>query len=303
MKVIVPPVKCQGIKTKLIPAILGNVPMPVAGRWIEPFCGSGVVGLNIHANRATLADSNRHIIELYQAIRDGVITSYMVRTFLEREGRRLEQDGEQYYMEVRTRFNEFCNPLDFLFLNRSCFNGIIRFNSKGKFNVPFCHKPDRFASAYVTKIVNQVKTFAEVLRGRDWEFKVQSFRETLGNVQPEDFVYVDPPYAGRHVDYYNSWTDVDERDLISTLKNLPCRFLLSTWHSNKYRSNPAIQEVWSQPGFHFVTVEHFYHVGSTEVLRNSMTEALVANYPISQANVPPRNGLVTYTELQQALQF
>jgi DNA adenine methylase len=59
----------------------------------------------------------------------------------------LKKGGQDYYLEVRKRFNEFGNPLDFLFLNRSCFNGIMRFNSKGGYNVPFGHKPERFAQA------------------------------------------------------------------------------------------------------------------------------------------------------------
>lgn len=59
-----------------------------------------------------------------------------------------------YYYEVRDRFNESHDPYDFLFLNRSCFNGLMRFNRQHRYNVPYGHNDNRFSKAYVTKIVN-----------------------------------------------------------------------------------------------------------------------------------------------------
>jgi DNA adenine methylase len=158
----------------------------------------------------------------------------------------------------------------------------MRFNGSGRFNVPFCHKPGRFSQAYITKIVNQVRAFSTVVQGRDWQFEVADFRETLLRARQGDFVYVDPPYAGRHVDYFNSWDDEDEADLVRALKALPCNFLLSTWHGNRYRQNAAIQANWATPDFTAAIFEHFYHVGATEDLRNAMTEALIANYPLPE---------------------
>jgi DNA adenine methylase len=154
----------------------------------------------------------------------------------------------------------------------------MRFNQSGKFNVPFCQKTDRFRPAYITKIVNQIKNFKRVLHGRHWQFEVLDFRQTLARVDADDFVYADPPYAGRHVDYFNSWSDADERDLIRLLKELPCRFLLSTWHGNTFRENQSVQDNWQDETFFIRTAEHFYHVGSTEEYRNAMMEALISNY-------------------------
>ena len=91
-------------------------------------------------------------------------------------------------------------------------------------------------------------------------------------------MYADPPYAGRHVDYYNSWSEKDETDLAAALKKLPCRFMLSTWYQNKYRTNPIVQREWNGAEYTVNTIEHFYHVGPTESLRNSMTEALISNF-------------------------
>ncbi len=287
MTTITPPIKCQGIKTKILPFIRESIPPTLDGTWIEPFCGSCVVALNIRPARALLADTNIHIISLYRQIQEDVIDPLMVRTFLEQEGRQLSREGEPYYYAVRSKFNKDHNPLDFLFLNRACFNGVMRFNQKGLFNVPFCHKPNRFRPAYITKIVNQVKNLREAMRGRQWRFEVLDFQQTLARARENDFVYADPPYAGRHVDYFNAWSDENESHLIHTLQKLPCRFILSTWHSNQYRANHSIQDNWQEPDFFTRTCEHFYHVGSTEELRNAMTEALIANYNMPQTFAKP----------------
>jgi DNA adenine methylase len=95
-------------------------------------------------------------------------------------------------------------------------------------------------------------------------------------------LYVDPPYAGRHVDYFNSWSDEDEAALAKQLGSLPCDFLLSTWHSNEFRRNSAIDTAWSKPEFHMLKREHYYHVGSSEDLRHPMIEALIANFPMEE---------------------
>jgi DNA adenine methylase len=250
---LVPPIKCQGIKTKLVEEIRALATMQGYERWVEPFCGSCVVPLNLQPQRALLCDSNVHIIRLYQDIQAGRLTAPMAKAFLTEEGEKLRTCGEDYFYEVRERFNTSPSSLDFLFLNRSCFNGVMRFNRSGKFNVPFCRKPDRFAAQYVSKITNQLRRIGEVIANKDWTFEAADFRATMAKVEPGDFVYADPPYAGRHVDYFNSWSEQDENDLAELLKGLPCKFILSTWHSN------------------------FYHVGSTEDLRHPMTEALVTN--------------------------
>ena len=277
---LVPPLKCQGIKTKLVDEINRFAQSQTFDRWVEPFCGSCVVALNVQPKKALLADSNIHIIRLYQEIQDGHLTPALAKSFLTEEGNKLRVDGEPYYYVVRERFNAKPTSLDFLFLNRSCFNGVMRFNRYGRFNVPYGHKPERFAQAYVTKICNQIRRISEVISACDWTFAATDFRQTLASAQAGDLVYADPPYAGRHVDYFNSWSESDETELGALLKNLPCKFVLSTWHSNEFRTNAMIERNWSDPRFHHFTREHFYHVGATEELRHPMIEALITNFQI-----------------------
>lgn len=276
MKVNVPPIKIQGIKTKLVPLIKDVIQWDFSGKWIEPFMGSGVVGFNIRPKKAVFSDTNPHIINFYNEIKSGEITSTFVRQFLENEGAKLAKMGADYYYEVRERFNEKGNPMDFLFLNRSCFNGMIRFNGSGKFNVPFGHKPNRFAPAYVTKIVNQISYVEDALQLNDWGFVCQNFEDAIAVAKGKDFIYCDPPYIGRHTDYYNSWQDENEKRLYQLLSNSDAKFILSTWHSNQHRENAYIDSLWSD--FYMVTKEHFYHVGAKEKNRKPMLEALIMNY-------------------------
>ncbi|OGS99995.1 MAG: DNA adenine methylase [Gallionellales bacterium RIFCSPLOWO2_12_FULL_59_22] len=280
---LVPPIKCQGIKTKLVAEIANMAGELSDGRWVEPFCGSGVVALNLQPKRALLCDSNIHIIQFYKDIQSGQLTSLGVREFLSEQGAKLLSIGEVYFYEVRERFNNKPNSLDFLFLNRSCFNGVMRFNRSGRFNVPFCRKPERFAPAYITKIVNQVQTISRVVSVSDWEFKVADFRESIAAAKRDDFVYADPPYAGRHTDYFNGWSEQDEADLADLLSNLPCKFILSTWHSNEFRTNLQVEKNWVSEHFHIFTKAHYYHVGAAEELRHPMLEALITNFGYNEA--------------------
>lgn len=276
-KVIVPPIKCQGIKTKLVPFIMENVRWDGRGRWVEPFLGSGVVLFNVRPQQAIINDANPHIINFYRGLYEGTITPQQVKIHLQQEGAKLAENGRKdknsYYYHVRQRFNTEGNPLDFLFLSRACFNGMMRFNKRGQFNVPFCRKPERFRPAYITKIVNQVKVIQGIMQGKAWEFRIGDWRDCLADLQKEDFVYLDPPYIGRHVDYYNLWSEQDAIDLAKAVQALPCGFALSMWKENRYRENDHIARFWQDTVER--TTDHFYHVGPTEDLRNAMTEALL----------------------------
>lgn len=268
-----PPIKTQGIKTKVVPLIARSILWTGEGRWIEPFLGSGVVALNVAPQRAVLADTNQHMIALYRGIQDGSINGHNMRAYLVREGSDLLEKGESHFYAIRERFNERGDPFDFVFLSRSCFNGMMRFNKKGGFNVPFCRKPNRFRQALVTKIVNQVEWARAAMHGKDWEFVTQDWRKTVADAKPGDMIYCDPPYVGRHTDYYNGFTDEESDDLARALIGTKASFALSNWLENKYRRNEFVDRWFSDHPQR--TMSHFYHVGPQESLRNEMTEVVI----------------------------
>ncbi|MCL2787370.1 MAG: Dam family site-specific DNA-(adenine-N6)-methyltransferase [Micrococcales bacterium] len=285
--VFVPPIKSQGIKTKLVPWIRTLMPADFSGRWIEPFMGTGVVGLNLARRSALMADTNPHVIALYQAVADGDIDGSTVRSYLVQEGGLLRRDGEAHYYLVRDRFNSAHDPLDFLFLSRAGFNGMIRFNRKGGYNVPFCRKPERFSQAYVTRIVNQVDGLAAILRQGDFEFQVQDYRTTIAQAEAGDFIYCDPPYAGRHTDYYNGWGETDEECLNGLLRQTPASFVYSTWLSTRFRRNDLAERFWSD--LPHITQDHFYHVGGSLDNRHGVVEALIHSDDLSSRTPASRH--------------
>jgi DNA adenine methylase len=294
-KIVIPPIKSQGIKTKLVPWINAIAPEH-HGQWIEPFMGTGAVSFNVNSNSYLLSDINPHLINFYNGIKDKKITHITVKEYLEKEGLRLKLANDncyEHYRYIRDRFNEKFEPLDFLFLSRAGFNGMIRFSGKGKWNIPFCKKPERFNKSYITKIVNQVAKVSHLIDD-NWIFVNKDFREVILLANENDIIYCDPPYHGRYVDYYNGWTDNDEHDLYELLLNTKAHFILSTWHHNDFRENEMIKKYWDK--FNMVTKDHFYHSGGKIENRNSIVEALVFNF---ETNICEHN----YKPVEQEIQF
>ena len=302
-KIIVPPIKSQGIKTKLVPWINDLAPK-MKGKWIEPFLGTGVVAFNSGYENALLNDANPHIINFYKGIQDKVITSSHMKKFLEIEGEILskaDDNGYDHYRFVRKRFNSEFSPYDFIFLSRAGFNGMMRFSKKGHWNIPFCKKPDRFAQAYITKITNQLSNVAQIIRPEpNWKFANKSFAEIIPLATSDDIIYCDPPYYGRYVDYYNGWTEQDEELLFKLLSETKAKFILSTWHHNDWRKNEMIEKYWGN--FNILTKDHFYHSGGSIENRRTIVEALVCNFD-TEDRQQHNHGVKTTTVNQLALEF
>jgi DNA adenine methylase len=300
MKVHVPPIKSQGIKTKLVPWIMDLAPK-VKGKWIEPFLGTGVVAFNSGYSKAILNDTNPHIINFYKGVQQKIITAPLMKQYLEYEGdilSKADNNGYEHYLKIRTRFNsgEY-SPYDFIFLSRAGFNGMMRFGSKGNWNIPFCKKPDRFAQAYITKITNQVATVSKIIQTEpDWTFYNSSFADIIPLATADDLIYCDPPYFGRHVDYYNGWLEQDEELLFNLLSQTKAKFILSTWHHNDWRENEMVNKFWNK--FNIVTKDHFYHNGGSIENRRTIVEALVCNFD-TENFTPHNHGLIEKEKVEQ----
>ena len=145
--------------------------------------------------------------------------------------------------------------------------------------VGFNVEPHRFTKADIAKIINQVAHVEKLLRLHTWEFICQSFEDTIVMAGENDFIYCDPPYIRRHVDYYDSWDEKSELALRKALIESKAEFMLSTWDHSDYRENVYIQSVWH--GCKKMTREHFYHAGAKETNRNPVIEALLTNYTVT----------------------
>jgi DNA adenine methylase len=165
------------------------------GKYLEPFLGGGAVFFYLHRTRpefdARLGDINRHLIRTYSQLRDNPVPvsdefADLVAAYA------ASSDPVRFYSEQRQMHNHRhpdTNPARFIFLNRTCWNGLWRVNQKGLFNVPHGNTKDgggRFPSRAELLVVSQA------LRGVS--LRCNSWETTLASASSGDFVFVDPPY-------------------------------------------------------------------------------------------------------------
>ena len=189
-----PFLKWAGGKGKLASRIAERAPERI-GRYHEPFLGGGAVFFALQERglvaEASLADRNGDLMATYEAVRDdveGVIGALgeLSRQYLSREP---SQRG-LYYYEVRDRRRPRTaarKAARLLFLNKTCYNGLYRVNSKGRFNVPH--------GRYVRPTIldeGRLREASDSLAGI--ELRAEDFAEACGRARPGDFVYLDPPY-------------------------------------------------------------------------------------------------------------
>ena len=274
---LIPPIKCQGKKTKLVSHIkeLYSKLKLDNSVYYEPFMGSGIVGFNIEPERAIFSDNNPYIIKFYNSIKSNEIDLDTIRIFLEEEGKKLLESGKDYYNLVRDRFNKDGNILDFLFLNRCCFNGLMRFNRNGKFNVPYCKKDDKLSSDYIDKIIDQVKKVKELLdRHSDWQFICSDWKDIVKDAKEEDIIYCDPPYLGLFSTYYTEYDINNEKELQDFLNNIcNSKWIYSSWKENKDKTNEFILDLIGK--YDSIDIEHRYQIGSKNEYRNKVVEILI----------------------------
>ena len=161
--------------------------LPPGKRLIEPFVGSGALFLNTDYQSYLLADVNADLISLYAHLQEGGqafidnCRAYFVP----------QNNTEDAFYRLRDCFNTTQNPLEkaalFVYLNKHCYNGLCRYNSKGGFNVPF----GRYAKPYFPELEMQ-SFYAQAQRA---QFIVSGFVETMEAAEPGDVVYCDPPYV------------------------------------------------------------------------------------------------------------
>jgi len=183
-----PFLKWVGGKAKLRHALNGLMPSGVElMRHVEPFVGGGALFFARAPQRALLCDINRDLISTYESVRD---EPNAVLTHLTKLG---TGHGESGYYDVRQRFNardhktKAERAAHFIYLNKTCFNGLYRVNRKGEFNVPM----GRYAKPNIAD-ADTLHTASAALKSAD--LRCAPFETLLSEVRPGDFVYMDPPY-------------------------------------------------------------------------------------------------------------
>lgn len=166
-------------------------------RYIEPFLGGGAAYFHIQPNRAILNDINADLIETYRAIKENHLK---VEQALRRHQR---FHCQQYYYEERSRVRR--SPTEraaqFLYLNRTCWNGLYRVNLSGKFNVPIGTKQS---------VILESDNFADIARLlRTAKLSHIDFEPLIDEAKSNDFLFIDPPYVVNH--NYNGFLKYNEK--------------------------------------------------------------------------------------------
>lgn len=275
---IIPPIKIQGKKTKLVPRIMEIAQEqldehPEIDTWVEPFLGSGVVAFNCpnKIKKVIVNDINPHIIKFYKGIADGVITPEKIREVFTEHSKKLLTGGNDYYNEVKNRFNQTFETMDFLFLTRTGFNGVMRFNGSGKWNVPFCKLNDRLSNKVIEELSRSVEELSHLFGTKTFTFYNTSFEEVLEVSPTNSIFYCDPPYYGLAVQYFKGWGKEDEIRLNQMLKDKV--FIYSTWLNDGIKDNPMIDEYWKD--FDVEGKAHKYNVAEKSSERNQVVEGLI----------------------------
>lgn len=244
---------------------------PKLNAYFEPFVGGGAVFFDLLPQKAFLSDLNKELVTTYNVIKNNVEE-------LIRELKKHRTDKE-YYLEVRSLDPKSLNDVSvasrFIFLNRTCFNGMYRVNKSGGFNVPF----GKHTNPMICDEEN-LRKVSSVLK--NVEIKHQDYKKVLEKAKKGDFIYFDPPYyplsktasfTAYNADTFLDKEQIELRDTFVELHKRGCFVMLSNSDA------PFINEIYSGiKGIRISKVEAGRAINSKGDGRGKITEVLVTNY-------------------------
>ncbi|MCC2673087.1 MAG: dpnM [Ramlibacter sp.] len=242
---------------------------PTDGRYLEPFLGSGAIFFSARPRRAVLADVNSALIEAYRVVRDK--PEELERLLRVHDA----AHGELYYYEIRslTPSTEVERAAQFIYLNRTCWNGLYRVNRKGEFNVPKGTKKRAVLETDDWAALSAALSGAQLL--------VRDFGETIALAGQGDVVFADPPYTVKHnlngfIKYNQSlfsWDDqIRLRDSLLAAKQRGAKI----WATNAdHESVRALYRV----GFHTKAITRASVLSGDPAYRGRFNELLICSEP------------------------
>lgn len=297
MKIIKPFVKWAGGKGSLIPQLKNFYPFELENetitKYVEPFVGGGAVLINIlqkyDVKEAYAFDINIDLINCYNVIKenvDGLIKELEIK---EKEFITLENEGRQaYFYNVRKEYNSYkieSNELnvkragEFIFLNRTCFNGLYRVNKNGEFNVP-CGKYKKPTICDSSNLRNLSYLIKNVV------FQYGDYKKSEKYVDSNTFVYFDPPYRPLSVTSgFTSYTkedfnDENQKELAMYFKKLDgknAKLMLSNSNpKNTNKDDNFFEDIYK--GFNISEISAKRMINCNSKGRGEISELLITNY-------------------------
>lgn len=295
-----PFLKWAGGKTQLISSIEKAMPIEFLNQpftYVEPFVGSGAIlfwVLNNFPNveRAVINDINSDLTNAYQIIATNPTELISILTQFQREYHEIDLQTEtkrNYYTDKRTLFNTRSTDIVtqaalFIFLNRTCFNGLFRVNKSNAFNVPIgSYKKPMICDKENLLAVSEVLQRVEILTG--------DYQETLLHVERPALFYFDPPYKPlSNTSSFNSYAkdefgDTEQirlRDFCITLDNLDHKWILSNSDvKGKDMTDTFFDDIYNEFNINRVWARRSINANADK--RGQLTELLITNYQYEQA--------------------
>ena len=290
-----PFLKWAGGKTQLIEQIKNNLPEIVFKEkftYIEPFVGSGAVLFWLlsefpNMKKAVINDINKELIDTYEVIAQNPHDLISILEILQNEYHELEgnqEDKKQYYYEKRNLFNsreqgKIGQSALFIFLNRTCFNGLYRVNRKNEFNVPIgSYKKPTICDRENIMAVSDALQKVEIICG--------DFEQTVQHAGENTLFYFDPPYKPlNQTSSFNSYTknEFDDkeqirlRDFCDELAKKGYQWILSNSDvKGKDENNHFFDELYAD--FHIERVLAKRNINANPEKRGVLSELLITNY-------------------------
>lgn len=269
-----PFVKWVGWKRQLIEQFQRLFPTEF-NDYFEPFLGGGAVYFNLQKEKSYLSDMNEELINVYQVIKEEPKKLIKFLKSIEHSKEKFLEirawDREKNWTKNYTRIQRAGR---FIYLNRTCFNGLHRVNSRGEFNVPMgAYKNPDYVQE--TNILNT----SELLNRTKAEIKVESFEHVLDKAKSGDFIYFDPPYdtltetanfTSYNKDSFGRGMQARLAETFRALDARGCKVMLSN------HNTPYIRELYD--GFRFEIVQARRNVNSNSAGRGKVEEIVVLNY-------------------------
>lgn len=281
-----PMIKYRGGKSRELPQLLGFIPR-FKGRYIEPFFGGGALFFHLEPRMSIISDINAKLMKFYTGVRDDYdrlreelneIESIYHQNRLEFDHdkaehptERVRDNNELLYYRLRAQFNDlepkvYSDAALYFYINKTAYSGMIRYNAKGEFNVPFGRYPN---------LNTDVITAGHSLLLQRATIMCADYSEVFAMCNEDDFIFLDPPYDCTFSDYgnqeYRDGFNSDEHHrLAKAFYDLPCKALMVIGRT------PLIEELYGD----YIIYEYpkQYAVNIRNRFKSSANHVLIANY-------------------------
>ena len=275
-----PFVKWAGGKRQIIDKLKLHVPYEF-NTYYEPFVGGGALLFELSPKKAVINDSNEELMNVYRVLCDENKFKKMCALLNKYE----REHSEEFYYDIRNkdrnrhtydRLSDYTRAARTIYLNKACFNGLYRVNSKNEFNVPYGKK-----TKVNTYDGDNLITVSNYLTMNDISIYCDDFENVLKKACAKDFVYLDPPYDS-DTKTFNSYTEDgfnkdDQRRLAKAFKELDSKgvYVMLSNHNTV-----LVNELYKD--YNIYKIDAKRNINANGAKRGKVEEVIITNYKNDQ---------------------